>query len=440
MTGHTDRRRFLCGLAALGVASAGCLSSGSDDTQPYTDWVPATDDGFVLGYLNVGVTEEIDDGSGLLPVLSPLPSGGGERPVQIPDRVNNIDDPLFSLPFGVGGRAFAGASLALNASGLETLLRRVEGETLSELFVLDGPRAMGTGAFDTDELDSRLRDTGEFNSGYEFVEERNGYRYYERSESPEFSLALETVAVSESRIALGRNRERIVRLLETASGERERAVERLDGFDRLVDSAGDGDVVVGWYGSPDLEAALAGDGPSPPGGLGPDENVITTARFAPESNEITVELTVQDDSLSPDRRETLESTFGAGGETSLDDGRFSATRTYNEFPFEPVGTNPTDDLPSGEDLPPEIREAVPEGAIEISEAPEAGQYRVEVTEPVQVDELVVRAVEADRESTLMNPSDFVGWITAFPDTDGDEIRVIATVDGVSGIVATESVP
>jgi hypothetical protein len=83
---------------------------------------------------------------------------------------------------------------------------------------------------------------------------------------------------------------------------------------------------------------------------------------------------------------------------------------------------------------------VPEGAIEISEAPEAGQYRVEVTEPVQVDELVVRAVEADRESTLMNPSDFVGWITAFPDTDGDEIRVIATVDGVSGIVATESVP
>jgi hypothetical protein len=62
-----------------------------------------------------------------------------------------------------------------------------------------------------------------------------------------------------------------------------------------------------------------------------------------------------------------------------------------------------------------------------------------VTEPVQVDELVVRAVEADRETTLMNPNN-VDWITAFPDPDGDEIRVIVTVDGVSGIVATESVP
>ena len=438
MTGRTDRRGFLCALAAVGAASAGCLSLGSDSRPSYTDWVPATDDGFVFGYLDIVVTEEIDDGSSLLPVLNPLPSGGEGRPVQLPDNLTDTEDPLFALPFRVGGLAFVSASLALGFSGLGELLNREEGETLSTLFVLDGV-VMGTGAFDTDELDGRLREAGEFNSAYEFVEESDSYRYYELSENPETGPP-ETVAVSESRVVFGQDREDIVRLLETVSGDRERAVEGFEGFDRLVDSGGDGNIVVGWYGSADLEAALTGDGEPLPGGLGPNEDVITAARLTPEGNEITVELTVQDDPLSPDRRETLKSTFG-GGETSAssEDGQFSASRTYGEIPFDPVGTDPTDDLPSGEELPSEIREAVPKGAIEISEAPEEGQYRVKVTETVQVDELTVRSIEADRETTLMNPNN-IDWITAFPDPDGDEIRVIATVDGVSGIVATESVP
>jgi len=438
MTSHTDRRGFLCGLAALGAASAGCLSSGSDDTQSYTDWVPATDGGFSFAYLEVGVTEEIDDGSGLLPVLSPLPSGGGERPVQIPDELDNIDDPLFSLPFETGGLFFFRAILNLRVTGLGGLMERGEGETLSELFVLDDV-VMGTGEFDTDELDSRLRDTGEFSLSYEFVEERNGHRYYEPSANSETD-APGTVAVSEDRVVLGKNREGIVPLLETVTGERERAVERLDGFDRLVDSDGDGDVVVGWYGLADVERGSVGNEQSLPGGLGPDENVLSAARFAPESNEITVELTVQDDSLSADRRETLESTFGSDEtSTSPEDGRFSATRAYGEIPFNPVGVDPTDDLPSGDDLPPEIREAVPEGAIDIYQTSEGYRYRVEVVKPIQVDELRVRAIEADREATIPDATRGAGF-TFRPDPDGDEIRVIVTVDGVSGIVATKSVP
>jgi len=438
VTGHTDRRGFLCGLAALGAASAGCLSSGSNDTPPYTDWVPATEDGFSFAYLEVGITEEIDDGSGLLPVLSPLPSGGGERPVQIPDELDNIDDPLFSLPFETGGLFFFSGILDLRVTGLGDLMERGEGETLSELFVLDDV-VMGTGGFDTDRLDRRLRGAGERTSSYEFVEGHSGYRYYEPSASPGADVP-GTVAVSERRVVLGKNREGIVPLLETVSGERERAVGRLDGFDRLVDSGGDGDVVVGWYGLADVDRGSVGNEQSLAGGLGPDENVLAAARFAPEGNEITVELTVDDSSLSPDRRETLESTFG-GGETSVspDDGRFSASRTYEEIPFNPVGVDPTDDLPSGDDLPPEIREAVPEGAIDIYETSEGDRYRVEVVEPIQVDELRVRAIEADREATIPDATEGAGF-TFRPDPDGDEIRVIVTVDGVSGIVATESVP
>jgi len=437
MTGHANRREFLCALAAVGAASAGCLSSGSDDTPTYTDWVPTTDDGFVFAYLEVGVTEEIDDGSGLLPVLSPLPSGGGERPVQIPDEFDSIDNPLFSLPFEAGGVFFFRASLNLRVTGLGGLMERGEGETLSELFVLDDV-VMGTGEFDTDKLDSRLRDTGEFSSGYEFVEERNGYRYYERSERSDTD-APETVAVSERRVVLGKNRERIVRLLETVSGERERAVER-HGFDRLVDSGGDGNIVVGWYGLDDVERGSVGNEQSLPGGLGPDEDVIAAARFAPGGNEITVELTVHDDSLSPDRRETLENAF-RDGETSvsLETGRFSASKTYNGIPFDPVGVDPTDDLPSGDDLPPEIREAVPEDAIDIYQTSEGDRYRVEVVKDIQVDELRVRAIEANKEVTIPNATRGAG-LTFRPDLDSDEIRVIVTVDGVSGIVATESVP
>ena len=438
MTGQMDRRGFLCALTAVGAASAGCLSSGSDDTQPYTDWVPATDGGFFLGYLEIGITEEIDDGSGLLPVLSPLPSGGGERPVQIPDRVDNIDDPLFSLPFEVGGLTFLGASLDLRVTGLGGLLERGEGETASKLFVLDDV-VMGTGVFDTDELDRQLRGAGERILSYEFVGERNGHRYYEPSATPETDVP-ETVAVSERRVVLGKSREGIVPLLETVMGERERAVERLSGFDRLVDSGGDGDVVVGWYGLDNVERGSVGNERSLPGGLGPDENVLAAARFAPESNEITVELTVHDDSLPSDRRETLERTFG-GGETSasLENGQFSASKTYNEIPFDPVGVDPTDDLPSGEDLPPKIREAVPEGAIDIYETSEGGRYQVEVVEPIQVDELRVRAIEANRVVIIPNATEGAGS-TVRPDPDGDEIRVIVTVDGVSGVVATESVP
>ncbi|ERH10664.1 MAG: hypothetical protein J07HX64_02442 [halophilic archaeon J07HX64] len=184
MTGRTDRRGFLCALAALGAASAGCLSFGSDDAPSYTDWVPASDDGFVFGYLDISLTEEVDQGSRLLPILNPLPSGGEERPVQVPDEFDNVDDPLFSLLFGTGGQVFVGASLALAFSGLGELLNREEAETFSELFVLDDV-VMGTGEFDTDELDRHLRDTDEFVSGYEFVGESNGYRYYELSGNPE---------------------------------------------------------------------------------------------------------------------------------------------------------------------------------------------------------------------------------------------------------------
>lgn len=444
-TDGVNRRQVLRSLAATAVAaSAGCLSGGDNGTPEYAKLVPAAEDGVTFAYLRYDITERTGgDSPRVLPILFPAPNTD-ERSVELPDRLlGSREDPLLSFVFGTGGWLLTAASFAFLGAGLGSLVGRRSPGTVEELFVAGGV-TMGTGAFDTEDVGQQLRtETAAAGSEtYEFVEETDTFRFYER-QGDTGGRGAETAAVSKNRILFGRDRDGIERLVETARGERASAADRFDGFDWLADTAGDGSLVTGRLGPLDVDDP-SGDpaSPSPSSIFRRKDNVVSTLNLNPGADEISVDLAVHTDSLSPDRRDALEATFLTGShETSIspENGQFSVSGTFNEIPFQPVQADWTDDLPSGDSLPPEIQEAVPEGAVEISEAPDReGKYQVEVVEEIQVDEITVRAIIADRETTT--DPDSLNRLLISPNLDDDEIRVVVTVDGVSGIIATEEVP
>lgn len=443
--GRVGRREFLGTLVALGAASAGCLSTDTDSGSRYTDWVPAAEDGLAFAYLEYSVTEDTGDDAGLVPFLLPAGTGGGEQPVELPDdALGDRESTLLSVISGVGGRILLGATLAFSRSGLGALVERGRSETVDEMFIAEGI-IMGTGKFETDTLDRRLRsdDGPGFVSAYELVDETDRFRFYERSGDTGTS-APATAAISEDRVLFGPDRDGIERVFETTQGERPRAADALDGFEWLAETVGDGNLVAGWHGPVNLDEMLGESGGQPARDLFvPEDDVFVAMTLNPEADELTMDLAVHSDSLPADRRETFESTFGAGDrETSTpSDGRFSVSGAL-DVPFQPVGEDWTDDLPSGDDLPAEIREAVPEDAVEITEAPNeerAGVYRVELADELGVDELTIRAIESEWETTIDMPTG-INWLNAQVNPDGDEIRVVVTVDGVSGIIATKEIP
>ena len=445
-TDGVDRRQVLGSLAATAaVAAAGCLSGGDggDSTLKYAERVPAVEDGVAFSYLRFDITEQTrDDGPRLLPVLLPTPtSDGGERPVELPNEVlSNREEPLLSFASVTGGQLLLGAILAFGTAGLGSLIERRGTGAVEELFVANGT-AIGTGEFDTDEVDQQLRtDTG---VAYEFVDETDTFRFYEQTADTE-RRGPAVVAVSESRILTGQDRESIEHLVGTVRGDRASAADALDGFDWLADTAGEGSLVAGWHGPLDLNDLFGDSESGSPGGVfTQDDDVVFSLSLNPEDDEVGVDLAVRSDSLSPDRRDTLERAFEADSHessVSLENGEFSVSGTFDEIPFQPVGTDPTDDLPSGDDLPPEIQEAVPEGAVEISEAPDQeGAYVVDFAKQINVDEVTVLAVNAGRETTTSTP-DSLRSLYVYPNVENDEIRVIVTVDGVSGVIATKEIP
>lgn len=449
--GRIDRRQLLKSLAATGVvATAGCLSSGGDSTPEYAEWVPAGDEGVPFAYLKFDITEETDDDSSeLLPFLLPTPAGsgdGGEQPVELPDdSLDGRDDPLLLLLLKLTGGLSTGAGFAFWTAGLGNLIERGQPEMIDEMFVVDRT-TMGVGEFDTDELDQRLRtDEGPngFSPTYEFLDESESFQFYELPETAEGN-APATVAVSQGKVLLGPDRDGIERVAETVAGERERAVDALEEFDWLTETVGEATLLTGWHGSIDFSRLFGASESQRFGELfTQDDDMVIGMSVTPETNELTVDLAVHNDSLSPDRRDAFETMLGtAGTETtvSLDDGQFSASGTYDEIPFKPVVDDWTDSLPSGDDLPAKITEAVPDGAIEFTEDPdEEGVYRVKPVKEMQVDELTVRAINAGWEISLDNPNS-PRWVAAYPNPDDDEIRVVVTVDDVSGIIATKEIP
>lgn len=443
------RREMLKSLAlatTAAVAGAGCLSGGGTSRPQYADWVPATEEGATFAYLSFDITAKTQDDSELLPILLPTPSGGEEQPVKLPDgALNSREDPLLSLPVTAGRVLTFGGSFAFWTAGLGTLIRRGDSNTVDGMFV-NQTATMGVGDFDTDRLDQRLRaDDGPRGNHptYESVEETESLQFYERSDDSEFD-APTTVAVSKDRLLLGQDRDSIERVAETAAGERTRAVETLDSFDWLTETVGDGMLVAGWHGPVDFGGTFAQSIDQRFREMfGPDDEVLVSLSLSPETSELTVDLAVHSDSLSESRRDTFETVLGAADNdttVSLEDGQFSTTGTYDNIPFKPLGGDPTDDLPSGDDVPAKIDEAVPDGAIEFTEDPdEEGVYRVKVTKEIQVDELTIRAINADWELSTSSPNS-ARWIAAYPDPEDDEIRVTVTVDDVSAVIATKEVP
>lgn len=436
------RRDLLRSVAAAALlAGGGCLSSSGDSTARFADLAPADEDGLVFANLTVELTEETGDSTGLAPVLLPIQSGGNEQPVELPDQqLAERGEPLLSFPFRLGGQLLAGASLRFYTVGLRQLVTRGPGNTVDGLFTVDRT-VVGTGEFDPDALGEGLGTQTAVD--YLPVDgSAEGIQFYERADDA--VPAASVIGVSEERVVIGPDRERLRRILEVARGERGRAVEELDGFEWLTETAGNGTLVAGWHGPVDLTGLLAGDEGSAVDELFTQaDNVLVGATLNPDAGELTVDLAIQSDSLSADRRERIESTFGvANGDSSVspDGRRLSISRTFGDVPFEPLSADPTDDLPSGDDLPAKVAEAVPDGAIEISKAPdEEGAYNLRPLTEIPVDELRVRAIGSGWETTITG-SGLPERLTVYPNPDGDEIRIIATVDDVSGVVAAVEIP
>lgn len=442
-----SRRRFLVSLGATAaVAGAGCLENG-DDTPEYTDWLPA-DDGVTFGAVDLDVAAETgDDGPGLLPFLFPAPQDGddGERPVELPGRdLRDREDPLLATPFEVSGAVLAGGFFGLWSTGLSYLTEREESAAADRILSVDGV-GVATGTFDTERADERLRaspDTPFGGSAYEQVDETDRFTHYEVVDSQD---GIERVAVSGERILFGNNRAAIERIVETREGDRTRAVDAFDRFARLVEVVGDGQLVAGWHSTLD-EAILLGD--TDDWGIREllaleETDFATSVSLNPDENSLTADIATRSDALSAESTEQLREQLGGQSQAysvTVEDGQLSVSGTYDDIPFTPLGQDWTDDLPSGEDLPAEIAEAVPDNAIEFSDVTDRPDtLRVTITRDLDVDELTARAINADNEVRLQDPGRSTSF-TISPDADGDEVRIVVTVDDVSGVVASTEYP
>jgi hypothetical protein len=69
-----------------------------------------------------------------------------------------------------------------------------------------------------------------------------------------------------------------------------------------------------------------------------------------------------------------------------------------------------------------------------------GVVRVDISGDFGADELRIVAVESGHEGTAELSRIKSISLYSYPNPDGDEIRVIVTVDGVSGIIATAEYP
>lgn len=442
-----SRRRFLVSLGATAaVAGAGCLESG-DDTSEYTDWVPA-DDGVTFGMVDLDVAAQTEgDSPGLLPFLFPAPQDGdgGEQPVELPGTdLRNREDPLLATPFEISGAVLAGGFFGLWSTGLSYLTEREESAAADRILSVDGV-GVATGTFDTERADERLRaspDTPFGGSAYEQVDETDQFTHYEVVDSDD---GVPRVAVSRGRILFAESRAAIERIVETGDGDRTRAVDAFDRFARFVETVGDAQFVAGWHSILD-EAILLGD--TDDWGIREllafeETDFVTSVSLNPDESSLTTDIVTRRDALSAESTEQLREQLGGQSQAysvTAEDGQLSMSGTYDEISFTPLGQDWTDDLPSGEDLPAEITEAVPDSAIEFSDATDRPEtLRVTLTRDLAVDELTARAINADSEVRLQDPGRGDSF-TISPDADGDEVRIVVTVDDVSGVVASTEYP
>jgi len=448
-----DRRRFLkLGVAATALSVGGCLGSTVDPS--YTDWVPQSDDGVVIGYIDFSLADRSSAIDPVLPVFLPS-EGESDETRYVPDLsdVGGVDDALVRIPFDVGGRVIGAGSIGLAAAGLGYLVdpeRPALGVT--ELLVANGS-VVGIGDLDVDRADESLR-AGNPDLPLEVpftpVGEEAAFTVYESNQSGEQGA----VALSDSSVVVGDTRAAVRKLVRARHGDGDRATEASGTVDWLVDTAGSGDVVVGWHGDVDLSGYFW----TPPEEQSVSEfatdqaSLMSSLTLSPGDDEITADLAIEDPSMADARRDGLASRLGdTSTDTSLsfEGERLSATGTYTEavvdvdFSERPAGTlTPTPGLtaiPTSADPPPEIADAADPSAFEFSYKEETDRVGVTITEAIDADELTIRAVRSGYEASTTTPQAELTLYT-YVDGAGDVVVVSVTVDGVSGEVVRREFP
>jgi hypothetical protein len=440
-----NRRRFLgLGAAAAALALAGCAGTRSDAT--HAAWLPAGEEGVHTAYIDLTLSERTSTIDPLLPLV--VPPAEPDRAELVPDipSFDRIDDPLIGFPLRTAGQIVGVSALSLAFAGLGDLVD-LEDPTrgVTELFVANDA-VVGTGDIDVASAEAALRSgtrgpVGE--NEFERVGEVGGYTYYEPAGDVSGS-----VAVSESAVLAGDTRAGVQAVIDARNGDGSRAVEENAVFDWLFETAGGGDVAVGWVGTVDLDGFYWGDrGPTEQSGLVSEaDSVAASVTFAPDRDEVTAEFALRQPGLSPSRVDRLERRLGTSSdETSLSAGedRVSVTGTYAAGPldidFVEPQTTRTTTVPGGADVPRAVETAVPPDAFGFEYTAATDRVRVNFRREFGAAEVTVRARESGHETSTTTPVG-VTYLTVGVDPAGDEVVVIVTVDGESGVVARTTVP
>lgn len=444
-----DRREFLTlGAAAAAVAVGGCLESDGNASPPLARWTPAGDGPVWSGYLDVAVARESEEADDLLPVILPS-SGEDEDPEFVPSvsGIDAIDDPLLTWPLEVGGQLIGAGALAMSLAGLGPLLDPATSTRGFDELLFVSEVGVATGEFDVEGVDERLRD-GDPEVPLEIVHERTGeygdFTLYEPVDDDSDGV----IAVGEAGVLIADTAAKIRTVVDTARGDADRAVDAIEAYEWLVETAGSGHLAAGWAGPVDLEGIYFGDPADRPV---PDritrrDDAMASVRFSPDSGDVTADVALGVADEAGSARSRLASEFGSASEdvsVSGDDHRASVTATYGgdaldvEFRERGQGDDGPD-IPAG-DPPPAVREAVPRDALAFSHDPDQSLVQVEIVEPIAADHLRVVAIEGEGEFSTSTPEGFA-FMNVQVDPDGDEVAVVATVDGTEGTVARWEVP
>lgn len=443
------RRRFLeLGAAATAVAFGGCLGS-SDGVPSYAEWIPATDDGVHVGYLDFSIATEADGGDELLPLILPADATGSSREVLSEvSGLDSVDDPLLTWPLEVGGQLIGGAALGIAVSGLGYLVDPEQPDRgIEELFTADTV-AVGRGEIDLDEAAETLQSGSDGPIGEIPFEESGSVGAFTLYEPTDDETLDGVTAISETAVLVVDTREEVRRVVETTQGDRDREIEETETFEWLLETAGDGHVAGGWMGPIDLADVYFGDPADRPVDdlLRSDDNVLASVTFDADDGEVTADLAAQRplDDATAGRFESRFGSESADHTVSIEDEQVTASGTYSEdvLDFEvtqPDRTTAVPDASEPVDPPETVAAAVPDDAFEFTYEEGDDRVRIGIAKELQADKVTFSAVEADYESSTSTPRSGL-YMYVYVDPDGDTVIVTATVDGTSGVVARKEFP
>lgn len=437
-----NRRQFIAlGLSATATAVAGCSNPKANDTEPYAEWLPASNGGTVTAYIDFTLSEAPSQINPALPLIVPTPGQNDENLAPTLPGLDDINDPLLTFPLQTGGRVLGGAVLSLAIVGLGRLVDPARPEQgITELFFADGV-TIGRGDLDPTTIETRLR-TGPEQTQFERVGTTGDYAMYALVEGTDGFAA-----VNETTVVIADARDPVEAVLETRRDNRAHAGTTGDSFATLLTETDVGHVMVGWDGPIDLSQHTFGDteGPLAGGLISKDDTVVSSVTFEPDTHEITAALGLNaTDDVNAARLNKRLGAASAEHSVSVDGTHVTASGRYTEktvdidFVADEETTTQTA-VPRGDTLPPEVVNAVPENAFEFTFDETEDRVRVRFLSEFDAEEVTVKATNSGYESTTTTP-DPISYLDVYVNPENDTVLVIVTVDGVSGIVAQHDVP